>query len=483
MKRLKRVLLFLAMATMIIGVATSVSAKNKDRIKNGITIDGEDVGGLTSKQAKKAIKRAVEKKEDIHIHIKIGDKICKTTLRELGYEWSNEDIVYEAMAFGKSGSIIKRYIDNKDLKHKGMNYKIKMAFNKKKLKKDFEKAVEEYNVPVKNASLKATGHGFKIVKGEEGTDVDIDKTVEKFNKYIKKKWDKKSDIKFEAITKIAKPKYTEEDCKKVSNTPMGSFTTNVSGGPANEERNKNIENGAKKLDGHTIYPGESFSCNEHLAPWTEDNGWHPAGTYVDGEVQDSLGGGICQVSTTLYNALLRAEIKITERHDHSMAVGYVDLGADAALAGDYKDLVFLNDTDAPIYIQGNYGGGTITFNIYGHDTRKSGHKVDFVSEKVKDIPIKKQVIKDPSQPSGYEEVKDEGHEGHVAKFFKITYEDGKEVSKELLHTSKYAMAPRKIIKGTGGNKKKEETTASGDEEKETKEEPAETEKKKKHEEE
>ena len=229
---------------------------------------------------------------------------------------------------------------------------------------------------------------------------------------------------------------------------MGSFTTNVSGGVANEKRNLNIKNGVEKLDGHTIYPGESFSCNEQLVPWTEDNGWHPAGTYVDGEVQDSLGGGICQVSTTLYNALLRAEIKITKRFSHSMAVGYVDLAADAALAGDYKDLVFENNTDAPIYIQGKYNGGSITFNVYGHDTRPEGHRVEFVSEKIKDIPIKDTLVKDSSKPKGYREVEDPGHEGHVAKLWKITYEDGKEVSKELLHTSTYAMAPKKIVEGT-----------------------------------
>ena len=155
---------------------------------------------------------------------------------------------------------------------------------------------------------------------------------------------------------------------KVSNKPMGTFTTSVSGGALNETRNKNIKVGVKKLDGHTVYPGEQFSCNEHLAPWTEANGWYNAGTYVGNKVEDSLGGGICQVSSTLYNALLRAEIKVVKRFPHSMSVSYVDFAADAALAGDYKDLVFENNTDAPIYIQGHYDGGSITFNIYGHDT-------------------------------------------------------------------------------------------------------------------
>ena len=83
---------------------------------------------------------------------------------------------------------------------------------------------------------------------------------------------------------------------------MGSYTTQFTAGVVN--RNANIRNGAEKLNGNVVYPGERFSCNEHLVPWTEDNGWKPAGTYSEGSVVDSLGGGICQVSSTLYNACL-----------------------------------------------------------------------------------------------------------------------------------------------------------------------------------
>jgi vancomycin resistance protein YoaR len=247
---------------------------------------------------------------------------------------------------------------------------------------------------------------------------------------------------------------------------MGSWTTSFTVGSSYENRNLNIKNGAEKIDGSILYPGEQYSCNEHLAPWTEDNGWYPAGTYVDGGVQDSLGGGICQVSSTLYNALLRAEIKVVKRFSHSMAVSYVDLAADAALAGDYKDLVFENDTDAPIYIQGIYNsGGTITFNIYGHDTRDKSHSVEYVSELVSTTPIKESVTKDSSKPVGYTEVVENGHVGYVAKLWKITYENGKQVDKELLHTSTYAMSPKKIIKGTkstSSDKDDSETTKSSE---------------------
>ena len=324
------------------------------------------------------------------------------------------------------------------------------------MKKKFKKAVKPYELPVLNAELKATGHGFKILKEDNGYEVDQKKSTAEFANYINKKWDGKSDIDFTATTKVTKPKYTVKDCMKVSNTPMGTFTTSVSGGEINKTRNKNIKVGAKKLDGYTIYPGEQFSCNEHLAPWTEDNGWYNAGTIVGSKVEDSLGGGICQVASTLYNALLRAEIKVVKRFPHSLSVGYVDFAADAALAGDYKDLVFENNTDAPIYLQSHFDGVSLTFNIYGHDTRKKWHEVKYESELIKTIPVKKITVKDPTKPVGFVEV-EEGHVGRVAKLWKITYEHGKQVSKELLHESKYKMVPTKTIKGTGKNIKETES--------------------------
>lgn len=173
--------------------------------------------------------------------------------------------------------------------------------------------------------------------------------------------------------------------------------------------------------------------------------------------------------------MLRAEIKVVKRFPHSMAVGYVPLSADAALAGDYKDLVFENDTDAPIYVQGIYNsGGSITFNIYGHDTRKAGHSVKYESKTVKTTPVKTQTKKDSSKPVGYSEVESSGHVGYVAELWKITYENGKQVSKELIHTSTYAMSPTIVVKGT---KKASTTTKKDDSDKDHKKSSEETTKK------
>ena len=467
MRLLKNITFLILTITLMIFVSVFVmGAEKKDDkgvIKRGIQINGENVGGMNKKQATSAVHDAFKKKTNVKVKIKVGENTCETRLVDLGYDWSNEDVVDEALEYGRVGSIVTRYVNNTQLRNGGRNFTIKMKLNTKKMKKLFKKAVKPYELPVFNAELKATGHGFHIIKEDNGYEVDQKKSTDAFAKLINKKWDGKSDINFTATTRVTKPKYTVKDCMKVSNKPMGTFTTSVSGGEINRTRNKNIKVGAKKLDGYTIYPGEQFSCNDHLAPWTEANGWYNAGTIVGSKVEDSLGGGICQVASTLYNALLRAEIKVVKRFPHSMSVGYVDFAADAALAGDYKDLVFENNTDAPIYLQSHFDGVSLTFNIYGHDTRKKWHEVKYESELIKTIPVKRITVKDPTKPVGYVEV-EEGHVGRVAKLWKITYEHGKQVSKELLHESKYKMVPSKTIKGTGKNVKE---TQSGKNQAET----------------
>ena len=468
MKRIRRFgITFVAIVLLIGTVQTFAASKDtEDVVKEGIHIDSIDVSNMTQSEMKKAVKEVVTARTSVTVTLQINKDTIETTLKDLGYSWTNQSVLAEAMSAGKQGNVIKRYKDSIDLKKKGKTFPLEMSVNEKKLKSTLETLCKPYNVEAKNASLKATGHGFQIIPEVEGCVVDYDKTVEQFVSYIENDWDKESQIAFETTTKIAKPKYTSKDCEKVSNEPMGTYTTYFSAGVVN--RNANIKNGAEKLSDNVIYPGEQFSCNEHLIPWTEDNGWYPAGTYSDGEVVDSLGGGICQVSSTLYNALLNAEIKIIERYPHSMAVSYVPLSADAALAGDYKDLVFENNTDAPIYVQAHYSEGSITFNIYGHDTRKAGHKVEYVSKTIKTIPITTTTKKDPTKEEGYTETMP-GHVGYVAELYKVTYENGKQVSNELIHTSTYKMSPTTKIVGTKKKKPEQETTTKKPDDKKEKE--------------
>lgn len=471
MKRVKRAGLFVICTMLFLSMVHVYAASEgtEDKFKEGIKIGGQSVSGMAYDEAFKIAKAVAKKKLSSNVELKVGDRVFKIPLKKLGYRWTNDTVVEEALGAGKKGNIIKRYKDDKDIKNNGKPYNVSISVEEDKLKKKLRKQSDDHNLKAKNASLKLTDDGFEIIPEQNGVEVDYEKTAKTVLNYVSKKWDGKSDFSVDATVQTSTPQYTTKDCEKVSATPMGSFSTMFSVGEAYTERNLNIKNGVEKIDGTILYPGEEYSCNEHLTPWTKENGWHPAGTYSDGEVVDSLGGGICQVSSTLYNALLNAEVTVTERYSHSMAVSYVDLAADAALAGDYKDLKFKNDSDAPIYIQGIYVEGQLTFRVYGHDTRPDSHSVKYVSVTKKTIPIKDSVVEDNSKPEGYEEVEDNGHVGYIAELYKVTYENGKEVSRDLLHTSTYRMAPRKIIKGTG--KDEEETEEETKEEATKKQEP------------
>lgn len=171
---------------------------------------------------------------------------------------------------------------------------------------------------------------------------------------------------------------------------------------------------------------------------------------MNGKVVDSLGGGICQVSTTLYNAVLKAELEVTERHNHSMIVGYVDPSADAAIAESAgKDFKFVNNTEYPIYIEGYTKDKNVTFNIYGKETRAENRKVRYESEVLEVInPPADVIYADAGQPIGYIVSDGSAHIGYKAKLWKIVTEDGVEVSRTQVNKSSYKMVPRSATVGT-----------------------------------
>lgn len=445
--------------------AVKINADSKI-IRDGVSIEGVDVSQMTEEEAEKAIKKYVNEMKAVKVNIDVNGKSTKTTIGDLGYTWLNTEVVKDAVDVGKKGNVIRRYKDELDIDNNGKQFKLEMKITEEDIATALEELCTKFHMEAKDASLKLTSAGFEIIPEEAGVAVDYKKTSKDIYKYITEKWDKKSDVKITADTKVDEPEYTVEDLELISDVPMGKYTTTFSTGSSYYNRNMNIKNGAYLLDGAVVYPDKEYSLNDHLAPWTEENGYYPAGTYVDGGVTDSLGGGICQVSSTLYNALLLAEIEIVERYPHSMSVAYVPLAADAALAGDYKDLVFKNNTDAPIYIEAVYTEGAITFNVYGHDTRKEGRTIKYVSETVSTKKIKTEVKEDKTKYEDYEEVISEGHTGYVAKLWKYIYQDGEEVEKELVNTSSYRMSPKQVVKGTK-KKKDEDKNKDKDKEKES----------------
>jgi vancomycin resistance protein YoaR len=458
-KKLRIIILMLCfmMALSITAIAepdeetTTQSEEKEDtglKINKGVYIEDMDVGGLTQEEAQALVNDYLNKIYSKEIQITADSNQTVTTAGELGFYWSNTDIMTEAVSLGKTGNVIKRFKDQKDLEKKSKVYKLNYEVNADTLNAKLNTYASQYNVPHVNPTIVREGGAFKVVGSEAwGRIIDVTASADTIKNFLLNDWDKENAA-IELAVVDDPPSATAADCEKTKDL-LGSYTTSFSNSSGNYNRNMNIKNAARLINGSVVYPGETFSANDKVNPCTEANGYYLAGSYENGRVVDSLGGGICQVSTTLYNAVLRAELEVVQRSNHSMAVGYVPLAADAALAGTWKDLKFKNNTSIPLYVESVYTDGKITFNIYGQETRAAGRTVSFTSETISTTPFTQVITEDPSKPAGYKSTTSAGHTGYVAKLWKHVYLNGVEQSVELVNKSSYQASPAYVTVGTG----------------------------------
>ena len=229
----------------------------------------------------------------------------------------------------------------------------------------------------------------------------------------------------------------------------GSYTTSFSDSTKN--RKYNIRFGAEKINGTILKPGDVFSANETLGTRTRKNGWKNAGAYESGEVVQQPGGGVCQLSSTLFNAALYADMEIVERRNHSMPVHYVDRGRDATInsVGNIIDFKFRNNTSSDVIIMAYTTGNTLHMEIYG---------VPFETDEYDRIEIRtkqrgSQSIKTvyeylDNKPTSYSKTISKGSKGYTVQTYKDYYSGATLVKTDDLGISKYNMYPKKVQVGT-----------------------------------
>ena len=426
-------------------VVMPVNAR-ESKIESGIYAEDIDLSGMTAGEARDKIEEYVASFGDAEVTMNaVNGGTIVTTASELGLKWGNEEILDEASNFGRDGDILRCYKELKDLQYQNKVYNISFDFDKAKIKAVIEENAEQYNQEAVNATLTKTENGFTITEGQSGIVVDTEASANAVYDYLTNDWDGTS-CAVDLVIEVEEPAGNAEDLAKVKDV-LGTFTTSYS--TSGKSRSANVANGCSLINGTTLYPGEEFSAYEAVAPFTADNGYYMAGSYLNGQVVDSLGGGICQVSTTLYNAVLLAELEVTERYNHSMIVTYVDPSADAAIAeSSGKDFKFVNNTDYPIYIEGSTTPGKeITFTIYGVETRDSDREVSYESVVLERMAPEEEVIYvDESQPVGYCVVQS-AHIGYKAQLWKVVREGGVEVSREQVNSSSYMKVPRSATVG------------------------------------
>ena len=417
----------------------------------GVLVEGMELDGLSKEEAQVKLDEYWTQLLATEVELGVMNETIKVTLGELGLTYTNQEILSDAYALGREGSTFQNYLDIKNLEKEPVNHELTFSFDEETLLNVLKEKTSSYENKMQNAGLKRENGSFVITEEKDGVVFNYEESAKLLTEKLTD-WADRASFKIDMVTQVEKAKYTKEMMEKVTDK-IGTFSTSYSS--SGWGRKKNVKAGASFINGNVIYPGETFSVHDVVTPFTYERGYDMAGSYLNGETVESMGGGICQVSTTLYNAVLRAELEIVERHEHSMTVGYVQLSADAAIAGTYKDLKFKNNTETPIYIEGNANGSTLTFTIWGEETRPANRTISFVNEVLSTTAPTEQEEKDPTLEEGVRKVISKGHTGYKTKLWKIVKVDGKQTDKILVNSSNYMMSKTKVAVGT---KKPEATT-------------------------
>ncbi|MDO4475955.1 MAG: VanW family protein [Lachnospiraceae bacterium] len=390
-------------------------------VSSGVTIDGMDVGGMTREEVKTLITDKITSLRGETLSIRVGDNDLTCTFGDLGLQWSNSGIVTEAMNLGASGNIVQRYKDQADLTHESKAFSLEYVLSDTAVT-SYVSGLSAYNTEPVNATIYTTDELKPGVEGgTDGITLNQEQAVSLLKSTIED-WDGHSEISLELPVDRVSPDVTYEQLAVISDV-LGQATTDYSS--SSYARATNVENGCRKISGTLLYPGESFSVTDAVVPFTAENGYEPAPSYEENRVVDSYGGGICQVSTTLYNAVLKSELEVIARSNHTMVVSYVDLSKDAAIAEGVMDFAFYNNLEDPVYIVGYAYAGQLSFIIYGHETRPSNRSIDFESRTIQTVePSAAKIIANSSQPVGYINQTQSPHTGYTAELWKNIYYDG-----------------------------------------------------------
>ena len=298
----------------------------------------------------------------------------------------------------------------------------------------------------KNATLDKN-NDYKIVAEQYGAKYDLDDSINAFNKA-------KEGKEFEVKAKAIVPSITKEDLEKnLFKDVLGEYTTTVNGSSV---RKNNVRLAGEKCN-VILLPGEEFSYNQTVGKRTKENGFGEAGAYLNGETVQEVGGGVCQTSSTLYNAVVLANLKVTKRSNHTYISSYVPIGRDATVSWGGPDFKFKNNRDYPIKIEASYAKSKLTCKIIGTDV--DGSYVKFTSEKTGDVGFNTKYENDDTIPEGQQVTRTAGSNGGRAVSYRLVYDkNGNLISKTKEANSYYKGHDALIAVGTMKVETPEETT-------------------------
>jgi vancomycin resistance protein YoaR len=423
------------------------AARESDVAYDNIFVNGTDVGGLTKEQVNYRLKEEFfSNLEGQELVLTDGQQSANIGFLELNLTPDFSGAVEEAFDFTREGTNEDIYDRITRLNNEPLQITYEPDFTYEI--DEVERVILELSEAINSEPINATSYrgGEQVVITEEilGKEVDVDGSVANVRQLIPLL---QSDTAYLAVTNIY-PEILAEDLH--NGTPralMGSFTTTYTG-EATDPRNVNIANAVSKINGWELAPNEIFSVYHAFGIMTEENGYRIAAIVVGNELAQGIGGGVCQVVSTIYNAVLRAELEVVERGNHTMMVTYVEWGFDATLAGTWIDFRFRNDTNYPVIMEASAEDGVLTVDLFGYKETQPGRRISFFASLNSVFEAGETFIYDPNLPYGKVIVR-EGQNGHDYDVFKNIYYNDVLVETVFINNSIYTSADALIRVGTG----------------------------------
>ena len=506
------ILILIAIIVITLALCSTMFAvinRKSSKIVKGVSISNIDVSNLTKEEAIKKLEEVYGSKSEKKIYLSYGEFDSSITYEALEVRYQIENAIKQAYDVGREGNIFQENFEILKTWYKNININIEVTIDNdmidqiaQNINNSIDGAVVQPSYYVENDNSKLI-----ITSGKEGVKVDEKKLLEEIYKVLDENTDDEQKIEipvvqdipekiniekihdeiykevkdayytkdpftihpeengidfdveaakamlqeekpeYEIALKITKPKKTVKDIgTEAFPDLLATFSTNYQA--SNVSRTTNLKLASNKISGTVILPNEEFSYNKVVGERTISAGYKMAATYSNGQVVDGLGGGICQISSTLYDAVVMANLNVTTRRNHQFVTSYVPAGKDATVVWGAQDFKFVNSRKYPVRIVATVEGGVATVQIWGIKEEVE-YNISIETKKVATIEYTTQYVQDASLPVGQQKVIQAGSNGRKVEAYKVTKLNGQVVSTTLLSRDTYNAMKRIVHVGAG----------------------------------
>ncbi|MCL6449334.1 MAG: VanW family protein [Armatimonadetes bacterium] len=433
-------LVLICSAAVAAGILACGAATPRQSISPGVRIGGIDVGGLSLSRAQALLEeKTLPDLTRGEVIVRCGDRNLIIPYRNVDLAVDCRQALQAALVEGGKGGIAQRSLHSFTSRLRGRSYPLPVTFNEDKLKKEIERLAAQIDRAPVEARLSLVDDRLVLTPEQEGCRLDREDLRQK----VAGRLTSLSAEPVEAGIQPWKPALTARELAAVKDE-LAVYATTFN--PADRNRTQNLMLAAREIDGIILKPGEEFSFNQTVGERLTEKGYREAPVFVSGRVATDIGGGVCQVSSTLYNAVLLAGLTVTERKNHSRPVGYVPPGLDATVSYGSIDLKFKNTTGKPILITGRIQENRLLIRIFGRN-EKPGRTVTLMTTGAQTLEPPVVTLPDPNLPRGVTKIVEPGYRGMQVTVYRLFKEGEKIIKKELISTDTYAPGTRIIRVG------------------------------------